>query len=137
MTKDIEAIRAGLYGHGPFAMLEKHILSMEPLVIPRMKATLRPPATSEMEHAPLVHGCSVESRHRRIRTKPMRYRSGFKYFGGLFGGTFSTPNLLQDEGIATPEYPSDHTKFGRSTTSQAQSNMDQVKSFGALAQESR
>ena len=39
----------------------------------------------------------------------MRYRSGFKYFWRAFGGTFSTPNLLQDrEGIATPEYPSDH-----------------------------
>ena len=112
MTKDIEAIRAGLYGHGPFAMLEK-------AYPPVWNLWSIPEDESDSATEPRYFrdgACSASSMAvlwnlgiGEFEPNLCAIEADSSTFGGLFGGTFSTPNLLQDrEGIATPEYPSDH-----------------------------
>lgn len=119
MTRDLEALRAGLYGHGPFKRLtdefgveDLHIWTREEL------ATLREERpTSGKEDERLFDGACVGNALSWLWGPGLNewepnlcaIEADLSSLGGLFGGTFRAPNLLADkEGLANEYYPSDH-----------------------------
>ena len=112
MTADVEAIRAGLYGHGPFKTLSTQYPADWSLW------SANPSAESAMEKAQVIHDedCSASAMSifwkvgvGEFEPNLCAIEADSSSIGGIFGGTFEAPNLLFDrEGIATPKYPSDH-----------------------------
>ena len=112
MTTDIEAIRAGLYGHGPFKSLETEYPADWSLW------SANPSADTDMARSRVVHDADCSASAMSIFWKVgvgefgpnlCAIEADSSTIGGIFGGTFNAPNLLYDrEGVATERYPSDH-----------------------------
>ena len=119
MTRDIESLRAGLYGHGPFERLadefgvgDLHIWTREELA-----ALKEDRPTSGRENERLFDGACVGNAISWLwgpglaewEPNLCAIEADLSSLGGLFGGTFRAPNLLVDkEGLANEFYPSDH-----------------------------
>ena len=114
MTKDLLALRAGLYGHGPFARLHGQfpVSSWRTLTAADLSAEdgqdnpdperrLLPPGCSGVamsEVSALNEGnpqiCAMFADNASVES--------------IFAGDFEAPNLLVDkDGMATPQYPAD------------------------------
>ncbi len=117
MTGDIEAIRAGLYGHGPF----KSLAEQYP---PKWKlwGASSDDSSENTEPKMLRDGpCSASSMSvlwnlgiGEFEPNLCAIEADASTFGGLFGGTFESPSLLFDrENYATKAYPSDHDEVWR------------------------
>ena len=123
MTDDLESLRAGLYGHGPFARLNHefpasdfHVWSKEELngdPIPDGRETKPTPAVlaGGCAGAALSHYWYVEGEWTANRCA---IEADMSAMGAMFGGSFRAPNLLVDSaGEATAKYPSDDDESWR------------------------
>jgi len=119
MTQDLEVLRAGLYGHGPFERLAEEfppesftLWKMGDLVSPAEPEDARTAIDGACAGASLTwlwnlglsewgpNLCAIESDAAAL--------------GGVIGGTYDVPNLLvDDEGTATPLYPADNDEIWR------------------------
>ena len=119
MTKDLEALRAGLYSHGPFARLgtEFPVSSFSPWTRADLAAMRFEEPTEGLGDQRLLPGACVGDALSWLWGPALNewepnlcaIEADLSSIGGLFGGTFSAPNLLVDtDGIATPRYPADN-----------------------------
>ncbi len=107
MTHDLEALRRGLYGDGPFARLASEF------PVDGVDLWRRADLGAEGEGAVLPGGCAGMSLSALWRLRgewePNRcaIEADMASIAGAFGGTFAAPDLLVDkQGLATPRYPS-------------------------------
>jgi hypothetical protein len=116
MTKDLEAVRAGLYGHGPLARLGKEFPASGFDVWTRnqWREILGLPAlTTGGEARSVSGGCTTATFAALAGTGDGDKQICGGYgdlaaIGTMFGGTFSAPNFLVDkDGMATSAYPAD------------------------------
>lgn len=106
VTRDLELLRRGLYGSGPFASLGQEF--------PVSALELWRSTGAQAGRAMVPGACAADaiSRFWRIQSEwePNRCALEADMVGisGIFGGTFRAPNLLIDkDGRATPKYPDD------------------------------
>ena len=137
MTKDIEPFEPVFMDTDHLPCSKKHILQYGTSgQFQRMKATLRPNlATSEMEHAPLVPWlfCGISASENSNQTYALSKRIQVLLAGFLVVPFPRQTYCKTEKALQHLNTLPTTMKFGRSTTSQAQSNMDQVKfHFGAL-----
>lgn len=115
MTHDLEALRAGLYGHGVFAELQSRFPT----------STFQPWSREELNEEPLDDPLSgtpaylqgacagaALTKYWNIEDEwePNRcaIEADMSSVGGIFGGQFKAPTFLTDkDGVATERYPSD------------------------------
>ncbi|MEZ4432303.1 MAG: hypothetical protein R3F65_07810 [bacterium] len=111
MTRDLEALRAGLYGHGPFARLAAEFPPERLRLWSRGEL-----GGARGDDRPLVPGACAGAgltylwQHGIGEWDPnmCALEADFSTVGGIFGGTFEAPYLLTDsDGIATERYPAD------------------------------
>ena len=117
ITAEIEAIRAGLYGHGPLASLqEDYAPDMEPKQVNASEENEALPANAYVLHAEdldmlfgmaeLLLGYAPEV------VKALQY--DVKYVDYFVLGSYTTPYFLADQdGLATPLYPADDNESFR------------------------
>ena len=123
MTDDLETLRAGLYGVGPFARLgnefptaDFHVWSHEELngdPIPDGREEKPTPAVlpGACTGAAFAHYWNVEDEWTANRCA---IEADMSALGAVFGGTFKAPNLLIDsEGKSTEKYPNDDDESWR------------------------
>ena len=122
MTTDLESLRAGLYGEGPFARLAAEFPENDWRIWRRRELLLDPADATAIEQAGgdpdsrLVPGAcagAAMSQFWQLRGEwppnLCAIEADMSAIGGVFGGHFRAPNLLVDqEGVATPAYPSDN-----------------------------
>ena len=126
-TKDLQALRAGLYGHGPFAFLSEEFpvtgirydaLPTEPAAqAPVTGESLadysdnRPKGSSSvLDGACAGIGTTFLWKYGQSEYEPnlCALEADFSAMSGIFSGTFKAPYLLADQdGLATPKYPHD------------------------------
>ena len=123
MTKDVEELRKGLYGHGAFAQLKEEFPT----------STFRPYTRQEL--ADLAGVESIEEKKDDYHFDGACVGAALTWLWGpssldewpgnmcaveadlssldmVFGGTFTAPNLLADkDGIATEQYPADNDEI--------------------------
>ena len=123
MTKDLEELRKGLYGHGAFSQLKEDFPT----------STFRPYTRSEL--AELIGVEPIEEKRDDYHFDGSCVGSALTWLWGpnslnewsanmcaieadlstlgmVFGGTFQAPNLLADkDGIATDQYPADNDEI--------------------------
>lgn len=116
MTKDLEALRAGLYGSGPFARLASEF-DVDTLHLWDRAELAEADGVGEtsMPGACVANGLT---RFWRVRGEwaPNRcaLEADFAGMGTIFGGTFDAPNLLVDgDGLASKRYPDDQDERWR------------------------
>ncbi|MCC6215724.1 MAG: hypothetical protein IT376_12740 [Polyangiaceae bacterium] len=116
MTRDLEGLRAGLYGQGPMARLAKEFPVSGFRVRTRnewREIGSDPPLTAGGDSRVLPGGCAGAAWAALASTieGDKQICGGYADFasvGGLFAGEFEAPNLLVDQdGHATPAYPAD------------------------------
>lgn len=119
MTRDLEALRAGLYGAGPFDRLEAEfpVDSLHLWTRRELAAMWGEEPTPGKEDEALFPGACTGHAFSWLWGQALgewgpnmcAVEADLSALGGLFGGTFSAPDLLVDrEGEATPRYPSTH-----------------------------
>lgn len=109
---ELEALRAGLYGAGPFARLKDEFPAS---ALRFWKLGELDPESARPDDRVLSGSCGAEVLSRfwsqGIEEWPANLCSveaELSAMGGLVGGEFAAPNLLVDkDGIATPSYPAD------------------------------
>jgi hypothetical protein len=116
MTADLEALRAGLYGAGPFARLAEEfpVTDLHPWTRGELAdasgVALAPADADEV----LLSGACAGSALTWLWGQALgewapnmcSIEADLSAMGGLFGGTFSAPDLLVDrDGVATAAYP--------------------------------
>ena len=116
MTKDVEMLRAGLYGHGPLGRLadEFPVSGFDPKTRNEWRAIGGDPALPDGGDDRLLEGGCLSA---TFATLAGQYDGDKQICGGyadytsigsMFAGTFTAPNLLVDKnGEATPMYPGD------------------------------
>jgi hypothetical protein len=122
MTTDLERLRAGLYGAGPFAELAEQfpVDDLQLWTAGELAADqgLEPaPGTEDRVVAP--GGCIAAGLtwlwgqgQGEWEANMCSIQADLAAIGGLFGGSFSAPDLLVDrDGHATPAYPSTHDEL--------------------------
>ncbi|MBM4361081.1 MAG: hypothetical protein FJ104_00250 [Deltaproteobacteria bacterium] len=116
MTRDLEALRAGLHASGPFAHLAKEFpVSTFDVKTRNEWRTIGGDATLDAGgEARLVAGGCVGSGFARLAgtqdgdQQICAGHADFASIGGVFAGSFTTPNLLVDkDGEASELYPAD------------------------------
>ncbi|HRI72330.1 MAG TPA: hypothetical protein PK156_49185, partial [Polyangium sp.] len=111
-TKDLEALRAGLYGHGKFEKLGQEF-PPESLHVWTMGELAATSPTPDRKLFPGACGAEVVNRFWSYgieEWEPNRcsIEAVVSAVGGFVGGTFDAPNLLVDkDGVATEKYPND------------------------------
>lgn len=115
-TRDLEVLRAGLYGHGKFARLGSEF----PVSSLRFWTRGELADNSPEPDSKLVPGaCGAELLNRLWARgidewTPNRcaLEAELSGVGGIIGGSFKAPNLLVDrDGIATEKYPADDNEI--------------------------
>jgi len=111
VTADFEAIRAGIYGHGPLANLkETYAPDLEPkVVLPEDESGALPAQAYilKTDNLDMLFGLAelLLGYHPAV-VKSLQLDA--KYTDYFVLGSFTTPNFLADQdGIATPMYPAD------------------------------
>lgn len=112
MTHDIETLRAGLYGQGPFSELAtKYPADWTLWSANDLSQTAANPSDALNEGDCSASAMSVFWNVGIGEFGPnlCAAEADSSSFGSIFGGTYQVPNLLADtEGVATDKYPSDH-----------------------------
>jgi hypothetical protein len=116
MTRDLEQLRAGLYGSGPLERLgvEFPVSGLDVLTRNEWRAIAGDAPLASGGDSRLVGGGCATAGYATIGGSSdgdKQICGGYADYagvGGVFGGTFEAPNLLVDrDGIATPRYPAD------------------------------
>jgi hypothetical protein len=116
MTKDLEQLRAGLYGSGPFQRLAKEFPVSGFDVFTRDQwrtISGEPPRASGGSDRLISGGCAAATYAAIGGTGDgdKQICGGYADYagvGGFFGGQFEAPNFLVDkDGLATPLHPAD------------------------------
>ena len=110
MTRDLEVLREGLYGSGPFARLATEF--------PTERVKLWRDEAQAETLLPGTCAAHAMSRFWRVLGEWSANRcaleSDLAAIGGIAGGVFEAPNLLVDkDGRATPRYPDDQDESWR------------------------
>lgn len=119
MTTDLEVLRAGLYGSGPFARLadEFPVSSFTPWTRAQFAAARYETADPEVAEDRLLDGSCVGDSLSWLWGPGLNewdanlcsIEADLTGVGGLFGGRFVAPNLLVDrDGIGNAIYPADN-----------------------------
>jgi len=119
MTLDLDVLREGLYGGGPLAQLanEFPVSSFHPWNRAELAAMEGLEPTEGKEQERLFEGSCVGNSLSWLWSRGLNewdanlcsIETDLSSLGGVFGGTFSAPNLLVDkDGIATELYPADN-----------------------------
>ncbi|HCP47505.1 MAG TPA: hypothetical protein DIU15_15800, partial [Deltaproteobacteria bacterium] len=122
MTLDLDVLREGLYGEGPFARLadEFPVNSFSPWTRAELAAMEGREPTEGREDETVLDGSCVGNSLSWLWSSGLNewgpnlcsIETDLSSVGGLFGGTFSAPNLLADkDGIATDLYPADNDEI--------------------------
>lgn len=109
-TRDLEALRAGLYGHGPFARLADEFPAAWTLWTRADLGGDRGDDRALIPGACAGAGLTYLWQHGIGEWDPnmCALEADNSAIGGVFGGTFEAPYLLADgDGIATPSHPAD------------------------------
>lgn len=116
MTKDLEQLRAGLYGEGPFKRLGSEFPVSGFNVFTRdqwREIAGQNPLESGGEDRLISGGCATATYSLLGGTGDgdKQICGGYADYagiGGFFGGTFRAPNFMVDkDGLATPQHPAD------------------------------
>ncbi len=111
MTGELEAVRAGLYEHGPFAQLGRDF------PVTALKTWTVGELEESDNESPMLNGScggGAIALYWNIglgewEANLCALEADLSSVGGIFGGTFKAPYLLQDkDGIGTPNYPADN-----------------------------
>ncbi len=115
MTRDLEALRAGLYGHGPFAQLaaEFPVEEMQLWTRGELDPESAQPDERSIDGACAGIGLTLLWQYGIGEWDPnmCALESDNSAVGGMFGGTFNSPDLLVDREDDFPEtarYPGTH-----------------------------
>ena len=120
MTLELEELRKGLYGVGAFSFLQDEfsVQNFKPWTRQVLADIVDGEALEGKEDEVLLDGACAglalswlwgPAALNEWGPNRCSISSDLSSMGGLFGGTFSAPNLLADkDGIATPKYPADN-----------------------------
>jgi len=123
MTKDLEELRKGLYGVGNFAQLQAEfpVSGYHPYTRSEMAEVLGIEAQEEVADDYALDGACTASAlswlwgPNGLNEWPANLcaiEADLSAMGALFGGSFTSPNLLNDkDGIATERYPADNDEI--------------------------
>jgi hypothetical protein len=119
-TRDFEALRAGLYGHGVFAQLGAEF-PVSAFRVDRLAELADPDGPTEYPAGATVlsgacAGAAVTLLWARGQSEwgpnMCAMEADWTSLSAFFSGTFSAPNLMVDtDGRATPRYPDDHDEY--------------------------
>lgn len=148
VTADLEALRAGLYGHGPFARLSDSfpVTGFSPWTRGELAAVLGDEADPDVAEDVLLDGACVGNAltwlwGRSLGEWPANMcaiEADLSSVGSIFGGQFTAPDLLVDrDGGATAAYPgtSDEVWEMNAVTGEAIMGSTEVTFWCALPQE--